>query len=331
MTNLVNNIQNNALAALTNRAPSGVVNAIKQASTKTGVNFAYLVQQASAESSFDADAKARTSSASGLYQFIERTWLDMVERHGDKHGIDTSGKTRGEILELRNDPKAASLMAAEFASENEKFLDAHYGGEIGATELYFAHFLGAGGASSFLNARQEDPMQKGAILFPSAAKANRNVFYDQSSGRAKSLDEIYAYFDKKFSIENTPPASLEEDTTSAAIANANETLRPDPEQKPNFKSLNASLYTFLNSKDGSAQINREPNHGNSLRDLSASFVRRIPENPLGMFKLSNPGQITALAAVDPSISQYGGAYGDLNLAQIQRTNSLYSALRSYKN
>ena len=126
----------------------------------------------------------------------------MVERYGEKHGIDTEGKSKQEILDLRKDPEIASKMAAEFASENEKFLNNHWGGEVGSTELYFAHFLGAPNAAAFLNARDDNGMKTAAVLFPAAAKANPNVFYDTKTGRAKSLDEVYAFFDKKFQVQN---------------------------------------------------------------------------------------------------------------------------------
>lgn len=195
----MNAIQNNMLESITARAPRNVLQAIEQASTKTGVNFAYMVKQAAAESSFNPVAKARTSSASGLYQFIESTWMNMIEKHGSKYGINTEGKSRAEILALRNDPETASFMAAAFAGENERFLHTHWGGKIGETELYFAHFMGAGGAAAFLKARDENPMQEAALLFPKAAKANRNVFYDSQTGRSRTLDEVYSFFDKKFS------------------------------------------------------------------------------------------------------------------------------------
>ncbi len=208
MSELINSMHNNALAAFSHKAAPVVMSAIKSASAKTGVNFAYMVQQARAESSFDPSAKAKTSSASGLYQFIERTWLDMVERYGDKHGISTDGKSREQILEMRNNPKTASLMAAEFAGENQRFLETHWKGaksgkDIGSTELYFAHFMGAGGAAAFLNARDENPGQQAALIFPKAAAANRNVFYDTKTGRPKTMDEIYNFFDKKFEIKGT--------------------------------------------------------------------------------------------------------------------------------
>ncbi len=222
MNNLTNIIQNNVLATLSARAPKQVLSAIKDASARVGVSFSYMMEQASAESSFQANAKARTSSASGLYQFIESTWMNMVEKHGAKHGIEVAGKSKSEILALRNDPETASLMAAEFAGENKEYLERNWakgGKDIGSTELYFAHFMGAGGASAFLNARDKHPMQEAAVLFPKAAKANKNVFYDMDTGRARSMDEVYAFFDKKFSgganggdvaqlAQTTPPETM---------------------------------------------------------------------------------------------------------------------------
>ncbi|MCC6597190.1 MAG: transglycosylase SLT domain-containing protein [Alphaproteobacteria bacterium] len=217
MTGLTNTIANNILSGLGARVPHDVLSAIKNASLKTGVDFAYMVQQAKAESSFNPEAKAKTSSASGLYQFIESTWLGMVRNHGEKYGlgdlaakIDAKGRVadkaaRREILALRNDPKIASNMAAEFASDNQKFLETHWRnaeGNIGATELYFAHFMGASGAAAFLNARDENPLQQAALLFPKAAAANRSVFYDTKTGRPKTMDEVYAFFDKKFNLKD---------------------------------------------------------------------------------------------------------------------------------
>lgn len=223
--------QNNTqyLQALNNRAGSTVQNAVRMASAETGVDFAYLMEQAAVESNFDHDAQARTSSASGLYQFIESTWLSMVKDHGAKYGleeaaaaIDENGRvgdkaSRADILALRNDPKIASLMAAELASDNKAYLEKHYDGAVGSTELYMAHFLGAGNASAFLNAAQDNPSTIAADVFPKAAMANRNVFFDRDTGQPRSLAQLYDFFDKKFQyddlqqgdeIENAAPQEM---------------------------------------------------------------------------------------------------------------------------
>ncbi|MEM6781775.1 MAG: transglycosylase SLT domain-containing protein [Pseudomonadota bacterium] len=208
--------ENSTLASLTSNAPKSVVQAIQTASYKTGVDFAYMVQQAAAESSFNPAAKARTSSATGLYQFIESTWMHMMDKHGAKYGIDTS-QSRSELLALRKDPELASLMAGEFARENKEFLETHVGGDIGPTEMYFAHFLGASGAAGFLKAMQNDPQTIGAYIFPKESAANRGVFYDSKTGQPRTLEQIYAFFDKKFSVKSTPTDS------------ANTRSEPDPQ------------------------------------------------------------------------------------------------------
>src|SRR3954464_13439738 len=62
-------------------------NVIRRASEATGVDFGFLMAEAAQESGFRADAKATTSSATGLFQFTEGTWLEMVRRHGARHGL----------------------------------------------------------------------------------------------------------------------------------------------------------------------------------------------------------------------------------------------------
>ncbi len=205
-----NSLQNNVLTSLIRKAPPAILSAIKQASARTGVDFAYLVEKAAAESSFRPAVKSATSSASGLFQFIESTWMQMVRDHGAKYGlgkfaglIDGKGKvtdaqSRQDILALRNDPQIASFMAAEYAAGNKRYLEQQVGGDIGTTEMYLAHFMGPGGAAGFLKAHQENPLMTAADIFPKAARANRNVFYDAKTGEPRTLAGVYDFFDKKF-------------------------------------------------------------------------------------------------------------------------------------
>ena len=249
MENIINN---NVLAALTQRAGSQITSAVKNASRKTGVDFAYLMQQASAESSFRADAKAKTSSASGLYQFIESTWMNMVDKHGDKYGIDKTA-SRSEILAQRNDPEKAAFMAAELAAENQSYLERRVGGDIGATELYFAHFMGASGAAGFLNAMKENPMQTAADIFPKAARANYNVFYDSKTGEARTLSGVYEFFDKKFgagSDNATDKAPMRTSPNRGGVS-YEQLLAQNPELgiKTMPRSLNEGLWQRLTSNE----------------------------------------------------------------------------------
>lgn len=167
---------------------SAVLPAIRQAAERTGVEFAGLLSTARVESGFNPAAKAAGSSATGLFQFIDSTWLSMLSRHGGRHGIAPS--SRAEALGLRNDPYVSSLMAAEYMAENRAVLRARLGRDVGAPDLYLAHFLGSGGAARFLAAMACDPGASAAALFPKAARANRAIFYD--GGRERSLAEMHA-------------------------------------------------------------------------------------------------------------------------------------------
>ncbi|MBB5985273.1 lytic transglycosylase domain-containing protein [Sphingobium lignivorans] len=196
----------------TSGQPGRVTQAIASASRRTGVDFNYLLGQAQVESSLDPSARARTSSATGLYQFIDQSWLAIVNDHGAKHGMGWASEAiqrtgngryfvadpalRQQILDLRNHPETASVMAAELASDNRDFLEARIGRPADSVDLYLAHFLGAGGAAKFLTTMAQSPNASGASLFPAAARANSAIFYDRQ-GNARSLADIRDNFARK--------------------------------------------------------------------------------------------------------------------------------------
>lgn len=214
-------------------ASNRVVNAVKTAAAKTGVDFSFLMEKAATESSFNPNAKSKSSSATGLYQFIESTWLTMVKEHGEKYGlgnladkitINDSGKAcvtdcnvKKQILDLRKSPEISALMAGEFTAANKEYLEAKTDSEVGSTEMYMAHFMGAGGAAKFLNARHDNGQRSAAAMFPDAARANKNVFYDKS-GRARTLNEVYNNFDKKFDGTSSPSTAKSASSPDADIA-----------------------------------------------------------------------------------------------------------------
>lgn len=202
-------------------ASQRVTSAIQRAAARTGVDFDYLLGQAKLESGLNANARAGTSSASGLYQFIEQSWLAVVKKHGSEHGMGwaadsiqrtssgrytVTGGNRAQILGLRNNPEAASLMAAEHASDNKDAIEASTGRAATGTDLYMAHFLGLGGARTFLSAMKNNPDRSAAALFPGAARANRNVFYERD-GSARSLAEVYDRFSSKLGAGNETAAA----------------------------------------------------------------------------------------------------------------------------
>jgi hypothetical protein len=178
-------------------AAAGPREAIAHAARTTGVDFDFLLAQAKLESGLDPAARARTSSAAGLYQFTRGTWLDTLRKHGAEHGLGWTGTAsadpsrRAEIMALRHQPQVAALMAAELAGDNAAALSASLGREPDHAELYLAHFLGIGGATRFLSALAADPAQPAAAILPEAARANRAIFMDQS-GAPRSVEGVMA-------------------------------------------------------------------------------------------------------------------------------------------
>jgi hypothetical protein len=203
-------------------ATTRVQSAIASAAQKTGVDFGYLLNQARIESSLNPDAKAATSSATGLFQFTNQTWLATVKAHGGDHDLGWAADAitrnpggaftvsnpamRSAILDLRTQPEAASSMAAEFASDNATFLGEQLGHDPEPVDLYLAHFLGAAGASEFLQGYAANPEGSAALVLPKAAAANHAIFY-RGDGSMRSFAEIRGRFAAKLG-----------DPTQAAIA-----------------------------------------------------------------------------------------------------------------
>ena len=197
----------------------GVEAAIRRASTATGVDFDFLMKTARRESAMNPSARARTSSAAGLFQFIEQTWLATVKQAGHKHGYGqyadliqrggdgrwrVQGSARNVVMDLRFDPQAASTMAAELTASNAAYLRGRTGREPGAGDLYAAHFLGPAGAAKLMEAMQSRPAASAAALFPDAASANRSIFY--KGGRPATVAEVHANL-QKTAGEGAPAAT----------------------------------------------------------------------------------------------------------------------------
>jgi Transglycosylase SLT domain len=187
-------------------AGSAVTGAIRQASQATGASFNYLLATAKVESGLNPLAGAATSSARGLFQFIETTWLATMKqagtalgfgRYADAISTDASGNyvvrdptLRSEILKLRSDPEANAAMAGAFTQANASALSERLGRSPSEGELYIAHFLGAGGAARLIELAAANPNAKAADFFPGAAQANASIFYDRTTGAARSLAQV---------------------------------------------------------------------------------------------------------------------------------------------
>jgi hypothetical protein len=199
--------------------PADVLAALASASRKTGSDFDYLLATARRESNFDSRAKSTGSSATGLFQFVEQTWLSLIKRFGARHGLDgladainetqsgrlvvASPEVKSAILALREDAGISALMAGEAARATKQSLETALGRPVRSGELYAAHFLGESGARRLIGLNAQNAGARADLAFPEAAKANRNVFYHRD-GSAKTIGEVHAWA----AGEPTPRARL---------------------------------------------------------------------------------------------------------------------------
>jgi hypothetical protein len=207
---------------------SVVESAIQRASSATGVDFTFLMGTAKRESGYNPAAKARTSSASGLFQFVDQTWLSTLKKHGSKYGYAryadliqqgsdgryrvTGDEARKAVLGLKLDPHAASLMAGELASDHASYLRGRVGRSPTSGELYAAHFLGPQGSARLIEAVGNSPGASAAAMFPDAAAANRSIFYRE--GRPATVSEVYANLTRTGGggeVPSTPTATPDTD------------------------------------------------------------------------------------------------------------------------
>ncbi|MBL6939109.1 MAG: lytic transglycosylase domain-containing protein [Alphaproteobacteria bacterium] len=185
---------------------AAIIGALQRAAQATGADFNYMLDIATRESGLKPSAKAGTSSASGLFQFIDQSWLAVVKQFGAKHGLGSlanaitrssdgryhtaNSADRSAILALRNDPTVAAMMEGEYVQYSRATLQNSLGRDVCGGELYMAHFLGENEACRMIRMAETQPTANAAVAFPAAASANRPVFY-HSDGTAKTVKEVY--------------------------------------------------------------------------------------------------------------------------------------------
>jgi hypothetical protein len=273
------------------KADKGLVSTIAKAGEKAGVDPTKLLTFAAVESDFNPNAKAGSSSATGLFQFTKATWNEVSK----KAGVADSSP---------NDPYASSLAAARYIKDNDTTV-AKVVPQPGVLESYMAHFMGPGGAAKFLKAPGDSI---GAHILPNAAQSNPTIFYD--NGRALTVDEVKAKLRDKLSakaksynipvkIENKPsndtssnkpnnetsskgPASTEQSTPSADPDTlVNRRKRPDlspivaatpqvqSQQPVNTPANDSPIYSKPKSILGDAPMvtsTKQPVATNSIQD-----------------------------------------------------------------
>ena len=150
--------------------------AIKEAAKKVGTDESIMLAMAKQESGFNPAAKASTSSAKGLFQFLDSTWKGMADKYS---------KSFPELLKGPMDVLASAISGALYIKENSEYLKKNNIPVTGTT-IYASHFLGPGGARRLL---QADPNSIAASIpgMEGPAKANQFIFYKPGPDKKPDL------------------------------------------------------------------------------------------------------------------------------------------------
>ncbi|QDL98045.1 lytic transglycosylase domain-containing protein [Rhodopseudomonas palustris] len=301
----------NPAVMIVDPARTKVAGAIKQAAGQTGTSFQYLLATAKMESDFNPSAQATTSSAQGLFQFIEQTWLGTVKEAGAQFGYgqyadaitrSASGSysvsdpsARTAIMNLRNDPVVSSAMAGVLTQSNSFKLTGEIGRRPSDAELYMAHFMGVAGAAKLINTASDTPNVAGAALFPSAAAANQSIFYDRS-GNARSVSEVYSNLASRYEAAASSPATQSAIASVAGLPVTLASAAPPPAPVDNAAYL-ASFPDVRNvapaqagdaARTATAQRGSEP----MFRSLFLGGDRAEPVSPAVQSLWSSPSPTT---------------------------------------
>ena len=281
-----------------------IATALKAASERTGTDFDYLLKTAMRESSLNCEAQSTTSSACGLFQFTEQSWLGTLKKHGAELGLgdysaaisrNANGRyvvenaaERQEILALRNDAHASALMAGAYTQDSAAMLEDRLGRAPNEGELYIAHFLGAGGASKLIGAAEDAPNARADALFPAAAGANKSIFYD-GEGRARSASEVYRNLVAKH--ENTDAAQIAKTAENRSLSsNRNQTVTNRNQGLPE-QPAGETRRSYATR--GAATLSPVSGSGSSFAMTGAGTS--VTRAPLQL----TPGIVELLATLDP--------------------------------
>lgn len=128
------------------------------------------------ESGGNPRAKASTSSALGLFQFLNATWLAVVQ----KHRPELLELPHDKLLSLRCDPHLCIELGARFTEDNLALI----GRSATGGDLYLAHFLGAVDARKLFRADPSTPVAD--LVSPKVIEANRSIMLGKSVAQVRA-------------------------------------------------------------------------------------------------------------------------------------------------
>lgn len=122
-------------------------------------------------------AKAATSSATGLFQQLDSTWLSLVSIHRPQWAV---GRNRAQILALRLEPSLNIELGACLTEDNMRAI----GMEATPGDLYLAHFLGPADAKDLFRAHPDTPVS--ALVSQAVINANKDIMQGRNAGQVRA-------------------------------------------------------------------------------------------------------------------------------------------------
>jgi hypothetical protein len=299
-----------AIDSILSAASARVAGAIRNAARSTGASFEYLLTAARIESNLNPAAQATTSSAKGLYQFIDQTWLATLKNAGAAHGYGqyadaitatadgryevADPNMRAAIMRLRSDPAASATMAGSIPQNNSVQLATAIARMPTEGELSIAHFFGSDGAARLINSAARQPQLNAAGMFPQAAAANPAIFLNRSGG-PRSAGEVYATLTGRFEVARANAAPALRGSTNAqasstdtagvtqAYAQANDTPSaiPVPATPPDARPFFQSMFTDRGSRAVAQTVSNlwTPAHGDAPQAAAPSLLLNLFSDP----------------------------------------------------
>lgn len=181
------------------------VRTAKASAAGTKTDFKSLLASSLSESRLDPTARNKRSSATGAFQFTERTWLGLLHKYGAAVGqADAAAKitvhagkptvadpaSRSAILELRSNTELAGSLAARYSDDNRTSLSKILGRSPSENEVRIAYLLGASGAGRLLKAASAQPETTVDKLIPAAVNSNPGLFLQPGGGTKTAKDAV---------------------------------------------------------------------------------------------------------------------------------------------
>lgn len=264
----------------------------------------YYARLKSAESAGRADARNPRSTATGLYQFTEGTWRDVMRAHPELD-LTSDGRT---------DPEQQERAIRAFTEDNRRVLVNELGRAPTVGELHLAHFLGAGGAAEVIQAPNETPAE--TLVSRGAVNANPEVL------RGKTAGEIKAWAAGKQGGRQM--ASAEPSVMSDAVEADPMLAGIDPKT---LESLTNRAERRVNERRSALRADLKGRIEDEITALRQGddTVQPVPDSAIDA--AFDPAEAAEVKATMRREREFGGFMSELAMASPERVAEIEQALR----